>query len=381
VSNHVQALEDSPRMRVPVNAPVLTAAAKRYVADAMDSGWVSSGGPAVALFEQRFSAYLGVRHAVATSSGTTALHLALSALDIGPGDEVIVPDFTMFSPVAAVLYTGATPILVDCVADTFNIDVSRLAAAITPRTRAILPVHLYGHSVDMDPLLDHATRAGIHVIEDAAEAHGAMYKSRLCGSMGDVGCFSFYGNKLVTTGEGGMLVTHNDAIAARARKLRDMAHADDQRFRHELLGFSYRMGNLQGACGLGQLEHIDEFLRHKQWMAGEYGRRLAGHRALRLPTTRPDCANTHWMYAVLLQPDSGLSRDAFRARLHACGVETREFFLSTARQPAFQSRVRPQGPFPVSEDVSARGLYLPSGLAITQQQLDYVCDVIADVLA
>lgn len=369
------------QIRVPVNSPVITAASMRYVAAAMESGWVSSGGPAVALFEQRFSAYLGVKHAVASSSGTTALHLAMLTLDIGPGDEIIVPDFAMFSPIAAVLYTGARPILVDCEPDTFNIDVGRVAAAITNRTRAILAVHLYGHSVDMDPLLEVASKAGIPVIEDAAEAHGSRYKGQLCGAMGDIGCFSFYGNKIVTTGEGGMLVTNDDAIAIRARKLGDMAHAGSQRFLHDELGYSYRMGNLQAACGVGQLESIDAFLQHKRWMAGEYQRSLAQHTELRLPCTRPNCDNTFWMYAVLLQPDCPLSRNEFRARLDERGVETREFFMSTASQPIFRSRVGLQGPFPVSEDIASRGLYLPSGLGITQEQIGLVCDAVADVLS
>lgn len=369
------------RMRVPVSSPVITAAAKQYVAAAMESGWVSSGGPAVALFEQRFSAYLGVKHAVASSSGTTALHLAMLALDIGPGDEIIVPDFTMFSPVAAVLYTGARPVLVDCEPDTFNIDVGRVAAAITSRTRAVLPVHLYGHSVDMDPLLDLASSAGISVIEDAAEAHGSRYKGQPCGAMGDIGCFSFYGNKIITTGEGGMLVTNDDAIAHRARELRNMAHASGQRFLHEAVGYSYRMGNLQAACGVGQLESIDAFLKHKKWMASEYQRALARHAELRLPITHPNCDNSFWMYAVLLHPDCLLSRDEFRAGLDERGVETREFFKSTGSQPIFRSRVGLQGPFPVSEDIARRGLYLPSGLGITQEQIGIVCDAIADVLS
>jgi perosamine synthetase len=370
-----------PELEVPVSAPVITDAAKRYVSDAMESGWVSSGGPAVGRFEEAFARYLGVRHAVTTSSGTTALHLALASLGIGPGDEVIVPDFTMLSPVSAVLYTGAHPVLVDCEPATFNIDVGRVAEVIGPRTRAVVAVHLYGHSADMDPLLELAADARIPVIEDAAEAHGASYKGRKCGAMGRVGCFSFYGNKIVTSGEGGMLVTDDAVVAERARKLRNMAHSDAQRFVHDDLGFSYRMSNLQAACGLGQLEGIDDFLAHRQWMAAEYARRLSAHRELRLPVTKPGCVNVHWMYAVLLAREGAPSRDRFRAELRARGVETRSFFASAASQPVVRSRAGNQGPFPVSEDASARGLYLPSGLALTPAQLQYVCDAIADVLA
>jgi len=366
--------------QVPVNAPLITPAAKRYVAEAMESGWISSAGPAVEAFERRFAQWLGVKHAVTTSSGTTALHLALAALSIGPGDEVIVPDFTMIAPVCAVLYTGATPVLVDCEPDTFTIDVARVAEAITPRTRAILPVHVYGHSADMAPLLELARRHGLAVIEDAAEAHGATCRDRLCGSIGDVGAFSFYGNKIVTTGEGGMVVTDDDALAERARRLKDMAHVPGERFAHAELGYSYRMGNLQAACGLGQLEHVAEFVAAKRAMAARYGERLRGIPGLSLPVTRPWAGNVYWMYAVVLEDGFALTRDRFRAELQRRGVETRPFFRSAAQQPMVRERAGAQGPFPVSERISARGLYLPSGLALTAAQIDHVCAAIGDAL-
>jgi len=366
-------------MKVPVNEPVITPEAARHVADVMASGWISSGGPAVARFEARFAEFIGVRHAVTTNSGTTALHVALVALGIGPGDEVILPDFTMIAPVDAVLYTGATPVFVDVDPQTFTLDPALVPRALSPRTRAILPVHVYGHSADMDPLRELARERGLAVVEDAAEAHGATYKGRRCGGLSDIAAFSFYANKIVTTGEGGMVVTDDAALAGRARRLRDMAHSPERRFVHDEPGFSYRMSALQAACGLGQLEHVEAFLRHKRWMAVEYGRRLAGIAGLRLPVTRPWAGNVHWMYTVVVDDAFPLSRDALCRALRERGVETRDFFASAARQPLLAGRVSAQGPFPVSEDAAARGLYLPSGLALTQAQIDHVCAAIADV--
>lgn len=366
-------------MFVPVNEPLITESAKRYVSEAMQSGWISAAGPAVTLFEKRWADYLGVRHAITTSSGTTALHLALVTLGIRAGDEVIVPDFTMIATVCAVLYTGATPIFVDCEPETYTIDPALIAGAITAQTKAILPVHIYGHSADMDPILALATTHGLFVIEDAAEAHGATYKSRFCGSLGDIGCFSFYGNKIITTGEGGMLVTDDDSLAVRARSFKDMAHSPGHRFRHDELGFSYRMSSLSAACGVGQLEHIEAFLEKKRWIASEYGKRLGKINGIRLPVTKQWAGNVYWMYAISLEDTFPLSRAEFCAALNERGVETRNFFLSSASQPMVRDRIGVQGPFPVSEKIAARGFYLPSGLGLTERQIDYVCDVVLAV--
>lgn len=366
-------------MKVPVNEPVITAAAKKYVADAMDTGWVSSAGPYIGKFEQAFAEYIGVKHAVAVTSGTAALHVALLGLGIGNGDEVIVPDFTMIASVFAVIYTGATPIFVDAESDTYNIDVSKIEEKITEKTKAIMPVHIYGHSVDMDPLLVLAKKHNLTVIEDAAEAHGALYKGMKCGSMGDVSCFSFYGNKIITTGEGGMIVTNDDAVALRARRLKDLAHLPEHRFWHNEIGYNYRMTNLQAACGLGQLESIEEFLAHKRWMTAEYEKRLKNVKGLRLPITKDYAKNVYWMYSVLVTEDFPMTRDQLRAALREKGVDTRDFFPSSARQPIIQKLYHREEHFPVSERIAARGLYLPSGLALTQEQLQYVCDQILDI--
>ncbi len=316
-------------MNVPVNEPVITAAAKKYVLDALDTGWVSSAGPYIGKFEKAFAEYLDVKHAVAVTSGTAALHVALVSLGIGKGDEVIVPDFTMIASVFAILYTGATPVFVDAEPDTYNINVGLIEAKITKKTKAIMPVHIYGHSVDMDPLLALAKKHHLHVIEDAAEAHGALYKEKKCGSMGNIGCFSFYGNKIITTGEGGMIVTNDDDIAVRVRSLKDLSHSPQKRFWHEDIGFNYRMTNLSAAVGLGQLESITDFLRHKQWMAAEYGKRLSKIKGLQLPVTKPYATNVFWMYSLVVTEDFPLTRDQFRAALKEKGIDVDPFALRT----------------------------------------------------
>lgn len=366
-------------MRVPVNEPVITPAAKAYVMDALETGWVSSAGAYIDRFEEAFARFLGAKHAVTTNTGTAALHLALAAIGIGPGDEVIVPDFTMMATVNAVLYTGAKPVFVDAEPETFNIAVAQIEGKITPRTKAILPVHIYGHPCDMDPILAIASSRGLKVVEDAAEVHGARYKDRMCGAIGDAGCFSFYGNKIVTTGEGGMLVTNDDALAERARRLKDLAHSSKRRFWHEELGFNYRMTNLQAALGLGQMENIGTFLAHKRWMADEYARQLGGVRGLRLPVTKPWVLNVFWMYAVLVEPAFGMTKDQLRSALKDRGIDTRDFFYSSASQPIVRKLVGAQGPFPVSEMLGERGMYLPSGLALTQEQIDAVCSAIKEL--
>jgi perosamine synthetase len=370
-------LETDPvRERIPVFDAAVSETAKRHVNEVLESGWVSSAGPMVGLFEQAFADRVGVRNAVSTSSGTTALHLALALLDLQPGDEVIVPDFTMFATVCAVLYTGATPVFVDVdpLVGTLNPDL--VEAAVTSRTRVILPVHIYGHSADMDAIRRVADAHDLWVLEDAAEAHGARYRGRACGSLGDLAAFSFYANKIISTGEGGMLTTDDDALAARARSLRNLAHRPGARFVHDELGFSYRMGSLAAALGLGQLEHLDEFLAHRRWMANAYAERLGSIAGLHLPTSREWADNVHWMYAVRIEHPARLTRDAFAAALARCGIESRPFFKSCSTQPVVVGRMGPQPSCPVSEHLAATGLYLPSGLALTAVQLDAVCDAV-----
>lgn len=366
-------------MMVPVNEPVISKEAKKYALEALNTGWLSSAGPHVKKFEEAFARYLGVKHAISVTSGTAALHVALLALGIGKGDEVVVPAFTMAATWMAVLYTGAKPVFVDCEMDSFNIEVKQITAKITKRTRAIIPVHIYGHACDMDKITILARRHRLWVIEDSAEALGGMYKKKMIGNMGDIGCFSFYANKLVTSGEGGMLVTDDDDIAQKARRFKDLCHSPHKRFIHDGLGFNYRMTNLQAAVGLGELRNIKKYLKLKQWMAKVYTKRLNGIPGITLPRTKPYVLNTYWMYGIVVDKKLfGLSRDQLRNKLKKSGIDTRDFFYAPEDQPVLKKIIRNQK-FPNSKYLSEHGLYLPSGLAIKQRQIQRVCKNIRDI--
>ena len=358
---------------IPVCEPVLDGNEEQYVLDCLKSNWISSSGRYIPAFEERFSAYCGTRHGIACSSGTAALHLALAALEIGPGDEVMIPDFTLIAAANMVLLRGAVPVLVDVDPDTWGMDPRRIAAGMTPRTRAIMVVHMYGHPCDMDPILDLAKQHGCCVIEDASEAHGAEYKGRKVGGLGDVGCFSFYGNKIVTTGEGGMVVTNREDLARRARLLRNQAF-EEPRFVHRQIGFNYRLTNLQAAIGLAQCERIKEKVERKRELARQYHRLLQDAPDLTLPPEASWAKNVYWMYGVLLRDSFGRSRDDVMRLLYERGVETRPFFHPLHRQPALTGRLLPAGPsqFPVSDNLGVRGLYLPSGLNLTTAQIEEV---------
>ena len=365
---------------IPVNEPVISPQAKANVREALDTGWLSSAGPFVTRFEQDFARFLGVRHAVAVANGTAALHVALLALGIGPGDEVIVPAFTMASSWMAVLYTGAKPVFVDCELDTYNLNPALIAKAVTPRTKAIMPVHIYGHPVDMDPVLTTAKKLGLKVIEDAAEAHGAEYKGRLTGTMSDIACFSFYANKIVTTGEGGMLVTDNAALAHAARKYMDLYHSDAKRFIHEKLGFNFRLTNLQAAVGVGELANIKRYLAKKIRMAKKYANGLKNIPGITLPPRRPWAKNVYWMYAIRVDPAKfGLTKDELRIQLKDRGIDSRDFFYPPDSQPVLAELGVKLGSYPVCRLVSETGLYLPSGLVITDAQIAQVCQAIREV--
>jgi perosamine synthetase len=368
-------------MKIPVNEPIIAPESKQAVIEALETGWISSAGPAITRFEREFADFVGMKHGIAVMNGTAALHLALASLRIGPGDEVIVPDFTMISTITAVMYTGATPVFVDIDRETFAMDPALVAKAVTPHTKAIIPVHLYGHSADMDPILETAQKHKLAVVEDAAEVHGATYKGKQCGSMGTMSCFSFYANKLITTGEGGMIVTNDDALATRAKCLRDLAHSPEKRFVHTDVGFNYRMTNLQAALGVGQMSHIKEYVEKKQWMGRRYTEKLSAIRGLRLPITREYATNVYWMYAVLVEDTFGMSKDTLRKELADRGVDTRDFFYPCHSQPFLSTHPQHKASFPVTEEVSQRGFYLPSGLALTEEQLGIVCNAVREIAA
>lgn len=362
---------------IPVNEPVISPEAKANVNQALDTGWLSSAGPLVRQFENDFSRFLGVKHAVTVNTGTAALHVALLACGIGPGDEVIVPAFTMAATWLAVIYTGATPVFVDAEADTYNLDPNLIEAKVTPRTRAIIPVHIYGHPCELDPIMAIAVKHGLKVIEDAAEAHGATYHNRLVGGIGDLGCFSFYANKLLTTGEGGMVVTNDDKLAGLARSFKDLCHSPHKRFIHDRIGYNYRMTNLQAAVGVGELIHLPEYVKQKNHMADLYTQGLKDIPGLILPKTADGVTNVYWMYAIRVSPEFGLSRDELRLQLADSGVETRDFFYAPTDQPVLSPYLQPQDHYPVTDSLSSTGLYLPSGLAITDTQIGTVVSAIS----
>ncbi|MBI2009552.1 MAG: DegT/DnrJ/EryC1/StrS aminotransferase family protein [Candidatus Chisholmbacteria bacterium] len=360
--------------RIPVSQPLLNPQSKRYLADCIDTGWVSSQGPYVAKFETAFAKLIGTKYAVSCTSGTAALHLALAALGIGPGDEVILPAFTMIAPAFAILYTGATPVLADVDPTTFTLNPDLVAQKITPRTRALIAVHLYGHPAEMSPLQDLARRHHLSLIEDAAEGLGSTYQGKKVGSLGDLACFSFYANKLITTGEGGMVVTNNATIAKKLRSLKDMAHSPKRRFLHLSLGFNYRFTNLQAALGLAQLAFLPRIVRAKRQLAARYTRELRHHQDLILPQEQSWAKSSFWMYALRVTRQ----RQKLMSFLKNHGIDTRSFFIPLHRQPVFKKlHLFTHERYPVAEIISQEGLYLPSGPHLSLQDQTTVCRTIA----
>lgn len=366
---------------IPVNEPLLGKEELEYITDCIKSGWISSKGSYIEKFEEAFSRFCGVRYGVTATNGTNAIHLALAALDIGRGDEVILPTFTMIATAYAVLYTGAKPVFVDSEDRTWNMDVSSLPVLINKRTKVLLPVHIYGHPVDMDPLLDIARRHNLFVVEDAAEAHGAEYKGRRCGSLGDLGCFSFYANKIITTGEGGMVVTDKKRLSERLRSLKDLAHSPKKRFLHFELAYNYRMTNMQAAIGLAQMKRIKFLIEKKRNMARLYRKYLKDIKGLRLPNEMAWAKNVYWMYAVLIEDDFGISRDGLMVKLAKEGIGTRSFFVPMHQQPVFKKLgiIDKRKKYPVADYIAKKGLYLPSGLTLKEEQAIEVCDKIRKI--
>lgn len=364
-----------------VSEPLLDGKEMDYVREAVETGWVSSEGRFIAEFERSWAEYCGVSHGVAVSNGTVALQLALRALDLEPGSEVILPSCTIISCAIAVLEAGGVPVLADSDPETWCLDPDRVAAKITPRTRALMPVHLFGHPCDMDPLWRLAERHGLHIVEDAAEAHGAEYRGRRCGGLGTLGCFSFYANKIVTTGEGGMVTTDDAVLAERLRSLRNLCFRPDRRFLHTELGFNFRLTNLQAAVGLAQVERIADRLARKRRIAVHYRTRLAGL-PLALPVERPWAHNVYWMFGVVLDDDVPFDAAEFAVRLRQRGVDSRPFFLGMHEQPALLERGLFNGErYPVAERLARRALYLPSGPELGEAELDRVADAVREVLA
>jgi perosamine synthetase len=365
---------------IPVCEPLLSGKELEYVTDCLKTNWISSQGKYVEQFERSFAAYCGCEHGISTTSGTTALHLALASSGIGPDDEVIVPAFTMISTAFAIIYTGAKPVLVDAEPETWNIDTSKIEQKLTRRTKAILPVHIYGHPCDMEPIIKIAQKYRLYVIEDAAEAHGAEYKGKKAGGIGNVGCFSFYANKIITTGEGGMVVTNDQSIAEKARALKDLAFSRQRRFLHTDVGFNYRMTNIQAAIGLAQFEKIDQYVGMRRENAYLYNRLLKDTSGITLPPEKEWAKNVFWMYSILINDKFGMSRDELIGRLRKQEIDTRTFFIPLHEQPVFQNMGLFEGEkYPVAEELGRRGLYLPSSSGLTEDQIKHVCQAIGKV--
>lgn len=367
---------------IPVNIPLLDGNEERYLIECIRSGWISSEGPFVERFERQFAARVGRRFGIAVANGSLALDAAVTALEIGRGDEVIMPTFTIVSCAAAVVRAGAKPVLVDCDPITWNMDVAAVEACITPRTKAIMAVHIYGLPVDMAPLLEIAAKYDLRVIEDAAEMHGQTYGGKPCGSFGDISTFSFYPNKHITTGEGGMLLTDSERLAERCRSLRNLCFQPGKRFVHEELGWNFRMSNLQAALGVAQLERLDEFVAIKRQMGAHYTELLKGTPCIQLPlenTTYAD--NIYWVYGLVLDDDLPFDGNEAMGRLNEVGIGTRPFFWPMHEQPVLQRMGLFAGEnYPVAERIARRGFYIPSGMALTDQQIERVAAVVKELL-
>jgi perosamine synthetase len=365
-----------------VSEPLLNGNEKKYLNECIDSGWISSEGPFVTRLEEQFAAYVGRRFGIAVSSGTAALDIVVSCLGLGSGDEVIIPTFTIISCAAAVVRCGATPVVVDCCPDTWNIDIAQVESKITSQTKAIMVVHIYGLPVDMDPVLALVRKHGLMLIEDAAEVHGQTYKNRPCGSFGELSLFSFYANKNVTTGEGGIILTDDEALAERCRSLRNLCMQSQQRFIHHELGWNYRMSNLQAALGVAQLEQIDKFVERKRQIGQYYTALLKDVSCLQLPIPETLYAqNIYWVYSIVLNDEINIDAKTLINLLKEEGIGTRPFFWPMHLQPVFLD----MGLFrfvkcPVSERISQRGLYLPSGGTLKESQINKVVDVLKKIL-
>jgi len=367
---------------IPVSEPDLGGNEKQYVLECLETGWISSEGPFVKRFEESFAAQCGRKHGVAVSNGTAALITAIRALDLSPGDEVILPAFTIISCALAVLASGLTPVFVDVEAETWNIDPARIEEKITPRTKAILVVHIYGLPAEMNAIMEIAERHGLYVVEDAAEAHGQTYYGKPCGSFGAISVFSFYANKLVTTGEGGMILTDSEDLAGRCRSLCNLCFQRNRRFVHEEAGYNFRLTNIQAAIGVAQLERLGEFARRKRAMGTLYARLLADTPGLEHPPKSiPSASNIYWVYGVVLSDKVPFDAPEMMDRLKHRGIGTRPFFRGLHEQPVFQKMefFRPER-HPVTERISRRGFYLPGGLTLTEAQQHQVSAAVKEAL-
>lgn len=363
---------------IPLCVPKIRGNEWKYIKECLDTNWVSSAGSYVNKFEENFAQYIGCQKAVVTINGTAALELALRTLGLGAEDEVIVPSMTFISPVNAIKYVGAEPVFVDICRDTYVMDSEKIESLITKKTKAILPVHLYGHPVDMDKILELAKRYNLHVIEDATESLGSLYKGRPTGTIGDVGCFSFNGNKLITTGAGGMLVTNHIEHAERAKFLSNQTKvvAENKGFYHPEIGYNFRMPNLLAAMGCAQLENVDEYINIKKNNARYYSELLEKIPGITLPVEKAGVENVFWLYSVIVESEYGLSRDVLIDELNQNGIEARPFFMPVHTMPPYKHCRK--GSLNITYELVDKGLNLPSSVGLTKKEIEKVCSILKD---
>jgi len=364
------------KYKIPIAEPDIGENELKNVIEAVRSGWVSSKGPFIEEFEKKFSNYIGVKYGIAASNGTLALHLALTSLNIGRKDEVIVPALTFASVANAVLYTGAKPVFVDSHPNYWCINPSKLEEKITKRTKAIIPVHLYGNPCNMNSTMKIAEDYNLYVIEDCAEALGAKYKDRKVGTFGNIACFSFYGNKIITTGEGGMCLTNDEDLAQKMKVFRDHGMDIKRRYWHEVVGFNYRITNLQAALGVAQLEKINKFIEKKRRNAKIYDSFLKNVQGVVLHPEMPWAKNVYWLYSILIDSESyGISRDELMNKLAENCVETRRFFYPIHFMPPYK-KYAVNCDFPITEKLSSNGINLPSSVKLTEKKIHEVAQLI-----
>lgn len=367
---------------IPVNEPLLNGNEKKYLQECIDTGWISSEGPFIKKFEEGMAQFVGRKYGIAVSNGSVAIDAALVALGIGPGDEVILPSFTIISCAAAIVRAGAVPVVVDSDPKTWNMDVTLLEKKINAKTKAIMIVHIYGYPVDMDPVLALAKKYNLKIVEDAAEMHGQTYKGKKCGSFGEVSTFSFYPNKHVTTGEGGMIMTDDPVIAEKCRSLRNLCFQPKRRFVHDELGWNFRMTNLQAALGVAQLERLEKFIVQKRHMGHMYDKLFANLKTVeRLPQSLPYADNIYWVYGMVLKDEVPFDAEVAMKKLADLGVGCRPFFWPMHEQPVLHKMgFLKNEKCPVAERIARRGFYIPSGLAITDAQIQEVAEKVHKVL-
>ena len=366
-------------MKIPVNRPLLNGNESKYLQECIETGWISSEGPFVGRFESEFAEKVNRKYGIAVSSGTAALDIAIECLELEPGDEVIVPAFTIISCIHQIIRRGAIPVLIDCDPLTWNMDVSQIEDRISSRTKAILVVHIYGLCSNMKEVNRIAKKHNLFIIEDAAEAHGLQFEQKPCGSFGNISIFSFYPNKLITTGEGGMLVTDDPLLARNSQSLRNLCFSQP-RYIHQELGWNYRMTNIQAAIGVAQLERWDDFLARKKAIGAKYSELLSSIEGIQLPLSRTDNSeNVYWVYGVVLQ--NGLTGNEFSQKLAELGIATRSFFCPLHLQPVLTNQgLFVNESYPNAEHLWNHGVYLPSGVGITDEEIEYVSQSIIDLL-